>query len=166
MGSMEGLTIELVTLHNLPEHNVILGQAHFIKTIADIHELMVNCVPNAQFGVAFCEASGSRLIRHSGTDEGLEKEAIRMIELVGAGHSFVIVMQGMYPINVLPRLKDIPEVVSLFCATANPIQVVVGISEQGRGVMGVIDGRAPSGVETAGDIESRVSFLKKIGYKN
>lgn len=159
------VSLELVTLGNLPEHNIILGQAHFIKTVQDIHEMMVNCVPNAQFGVAFCEASGSRLIRHSGTDEALEQEAVRMITLVGAGHSFVIVMKEMYPINVLPRLKDVPEIVNLFCATANPVQVLVGILELGRGVVGVIDGATPLGVETQGDQESRISFLRKIGYK-
>lgn len=159
------VSFELVTLGNLPDYNIILGQAHFIKTVQDIHELMVNCVPHAQFGVAFCEASGSRLIRHSGTDEVLEHEAIRMMELVGAGHSFVIVMKEMYPINVLPRLKEVPEVVNVFCATANPIQVIVAVSEQGRGIVGVIDGQAPLGIETDGDIESRISFLTKIGYK-
>lgn len=161
----DSVSIELVSLDNLPEHNIILGQAHFIKTVQDIHEVMVNCVPNACFGVAFCEASGSRLIRHSGTDEALEAEAIRMMQAVGAGHSFVIVMKGMFPINVLPRLKDVPEVVAIFCATANPTQVVVVESLQGRGIAGVIDGGSPQGVETAGDIESRISFLTKIGYK-
>lgn len=159
------VTLEIVLLENRSEHNIILGQAHFIKTVDDIHELMVNCVPGALFGVAFCEASGSRIIRHSGTDESLEQEAIRMAQLIGAGHSFVIVMKDMYPINVLPRLKMVPEVVCLYCATANPVQVIVGVSEQGKGVLGVIDGGSPTGVETDSDVETRKAFLKKIGYK-
>ncbi len=159
------ITFELVTLHNLPEHNIILGQAHFVKTVEDIHEMMVNSVPQARFGVAFCEASGKRLVRHSGTDESLEQEAVRMAEAIGAGHSFVIVMRDMYPINVLPRLKQVPEVVNLYCATANPTQVVVGVTQQGRGIMGVIDGESPLGVEAEPDVEERKAFLRKIGYK-
>jgi len=159
------IDIELVTLHNLPEHNIIVGQAHFVKTVEDIHEMMVNSVPQAKFGVAFCEASSKRLIRHSGTEESLEKEAIRMAEAIGAGHCFVIVMRDMYPINVLPRLKQVPEVVNLYCATANPAQVVVGVTQQGRGIMGVIDGESPLGVEAELDVEERKAFLRKIGYK-
>jgi len=162
---MSNLSFELIQLHNLPEHNIILGQSHFIKTIEDIYEVMVNAVPQAKFGVAFCEASGERLIRHTGTDNALEAEAVRMMEMAGVGHSFVVVMKDMYPINVLSRLKETPEVVNLFCATANPVQVVVAISDQGRGIMGVIDGESPLGTE---DLEAqgvRHDFLRKIGYK-
>jgi adenosine/AMP kinase len=159
------IEFELITLHNLPEHNVIVGQAHFIKTVEDIHEAMVNAVPGAQFGVAFCEASGDRLIRKSGTDDGLIGEAVRMAEAMGSGHSFVVVMKDMYPINVLPRLRMVPEVVEIFCATANPVQVVVAKTDQGKGIMGVIDGQTPLGVETDKDVEKRKDFLRKIGYK-
>lgn len=161
----EAIKLELVLLHNLPEHNVIVGQAHFIKTIEDIHEVMVNCVPGAKFGVAFCEASGQRLVRHSGTNADLEKEAVRMAQAIGAGHSFVIVMKDMYPINVLPRLKDVPEVVGIFAASANPLQIVVAVSTQGRGIVGVIDGEAPTGVEGEEDVAERQMLLNKIGYK-
>lgn len=156
---------EVVTLHNLPEHNVIIGQAHFIKTVEDLHEVMVNAVPRAQFGLAFCEASGNRLIRHSGTNGDLEKEAVRMAEAIGAGHSFVVVMKDMYPINVLPQLKTVPEVATVYCATANPVQVVIAVTAQGRGIVGVIDGEAPLGVETETDISDRKILLKKLGYK-
>lgn len=159
------IAFELIALHNLPEHNVIVGQAHFIKTVEDIHEVMVNSVPGAKFGLAFCEASGDRLIRKSGTDENLVNEAVRMAKAVGAGHSFVLVMKEMYPINVLPRLKMVPEVVGIYCATANPVQVVVAKTNQGRGIMGVIDGQTPLGVEAEKDVVTRTAFLRKIGYK-
>jgi len=142
-----------------------LGQSHFVKTVEDLYEVMVSGVPKAQFGIAFCEASGDRLIRRTGTNEELETEAVRMAEVVGAGHSFVIVMQDMYPINVLPQIKQVQEVVSVFCATANPVQVIVAVSEQGRGVIGVIDGGSPTGIETTQDQMVRHDFLRKIGYK-
>lgn len=159
------LDIELIKLENRPEHNIVVGMSHFIKTVEDVHELMVNCVPGAKFGLAFCEASGSRLIRTTGTDDNLEKEAVRMAKLLSAGHVFVLVMQDMFPINILPRLKQVPEIVNIFCATANPVQVVVAETEQGRGVMGVIDGGASLGVESEGDAVERKEFLRKIGYK-
>jgi adenosine/AMP kinase len=159
------IEIDLVTLHNLPEHNLILGQSHFIKTVEDIHEVMVNAVPGAQFGLAFCEASGSRLIRHSGTNKDLENEAVRMAEAIGAGHSFVVVMKEMYPINVLVRIKEVPEVVGIFCATANPVQVMVAVTAQGRGILGVVDGETPVGVETEADKTARKELVRKLGYK-
>jgi uncharacterized protein len=162
---MSQVSLQLINLENKPEHNIVVGQSHFIKTVEDVHELMVNCVPGAKFGLAFCEASGPRLIRHSGTDAGLEKEALRMAEAIGAGHVFVLVMQDMFPVNILPRLKDVPEIVRLFCATANPIQVIVAETEQGRGVMGVIDGGSPLGIESNQQIGERKEFLRKIGYK-
>jgi uncharacterized protein len=159
------IQFELVALHNLPEHNVIVGQSHFIKTVEDVYEVMVNAVPKAQFGIAFCEASGKRLIRHSSTNTDLEKEAVRMAEAIGAGHSFVVVMKEMYPINVLNQIKMVPEVARIYCATANPVQVIVGVSPQGRGIVGVIDGEMPLGVEAESDMTERKELLRKLGYK-
>jgi uncharacterized protein len=145
--------------------NLILGQTHFIKTVEDIYEAMVNSVPQVKFGVAFNEASGPCLTRVDGNDEELKAVAVRNASAVGAGHIFVVVMRDGYPINVLGRIKDVPEVCSIYCATANPVQVVIAETEQGRGVMGVIDGSSPAGVETEGDAEARRGFLRKIGYK-
>jgi uncharacterized protein len=159
------IQFELVALHNLPEHNVIVGQSHFIKTVEDVYEVMVNAVPKAQFGIAFCEASGKRLIRHSSTNTDLEKEAVRMAKAIGAGHSFVVVMKEMYPINVLNQIKMVPEVARIYCATANPVQVIVGVSPQGRGIVGVIDGEMPLGVEVESDMAERKELLRKLGYK-
>ncbi|MGC8993319.1 MAG: adenosine-specific kinase [Candidatus Aenigmatarchaeota archaeon] len=145
--------------------NVILGQSHFIKTVEDIHECLVNCVPNIKFGLAFAEASGPCLIRHSGNDEELEKLAIEKLLEIGAGHTFLIFIKNAYPINILPRLKEVPEVVNIFAATANPLQVIVAETEQGRGILGVIDGFKPKGVEGEKEIKERKEFLRKIGYK-
>jgi adenosine/AMP kinase len=158
-------TMELVELKNIPEHNVIVGMSHFIKTVEDVHELMVNCVPGAKFGLAFCEASGPRLIRTSGTEKVLVDEATRMAKLLSAGHVFVLVMKDMFPINILPRLKQVPEIVNIFCATANPLQVVIAETDQGRGLMGVIDGGASVGEEKTEEVRDRKDFLRKIGYK-
>lgn len=162
---MADVKLQLVELKNKEDYNIVVGMSHFIKTVEDVHELMVQSVPGAEFGLAFCEASGPRLIRKSGTDEELVVEAVRMAELIGAGHSFVLVMKEMFPINVLPRLKQVPEIVTLYCATANPVQVVVAESEQGRGIMGVIDGGAPKGVEGKKEQGKRKAFLRQIGYK-
>jgi adenosine/AMP kinase len=145
--------------------NLILGQTHFIKSVEDIYEALVNTVPQMKFGVAFNEASGPCLIRVDGNDESLKAMAARNAVAVAAGHVFVVVMTDGYPINVLGRIKDVPEVCSIFCATANPVQVVIAESEQGRGVLGVIDGAPPKGVETPADADARRSFLRKIGYK-
>ena len=145
--------------------NVILGQSHFIKTVEDIYEAIVNTVPQMKFGVAFNEASGPCLIRVDGNDEALQAMAARNAAAVAAGHTFNVVMREGYPINVLGRIKDVPEVCSIFCATANPVQVVIAESEQGRGVIGVIDGVPPNGVETPADVEKRKGFLRMIGYK-
>ena len=151
---------------NFPEgSNIVLGMSHFIKTVEDLHEVMVNNVPGAKFGVAFCEASQDRLIRHSGTDIDLEKCAIENAGSIGAGHSFVIVMKDCFPINVLNALKNCVEVVNVFCATANPVEVIVVETESGRGIMGVIDGESPLGVEGDEDISKRKKFLRNIGYK-
>jgi len=145
--------------------NVILGQTHFIKTVEDIYEAIVNTVPQMKFGVAFNEASGPCLTRVDGNDAELQAMAARNATALAAGHVFVVAMKDGYPINVLGRIKDVPEVCSIYCATANPVQVVIAETEQGRGVMGVIDGFRPKGVETAEDVEKRRSFLRMIGYK-
>ncbi len=159
------MDLQLVPLE-LPENgNLILGQTHFIKSVEDLYEALVNTVPQIKFGVAFNEASGPCLTRADGNDDGLKALAIRNASALAAGHIFVIVMRDAYPINVLGRIKDVPEVCSIFCATANPVQAVVVESEQGRGVLGVIDGVPPKGVETAEDAEKRRGFLRMIGYK-
>lgn len=145
--------------------NVIVGQSHFIKTVEDLYEAIVNTNPTIKFGIAFNEASGPCLTRHDGNDPELIACAIENAQRVAAGHVFVIVLQGGFPINVLGRIKEVPEVVNLFCATANPVALIVAESETGRGVLGVIDGQSPKGIETAEDIVARQEFLRKIGYK-
>lgn len=150
----------------LPENgNLIVGQTHFIKTVEDLYEAIVNTVPQMKFGVAFNEASGACLTRVEGNDDGLKQLAARNATAVGAGHLFVIALREGYPINVLNRVKDTPEVCSIFCATANPVEVVVAETAQGRGVLGVIDGEPPKGVETSEDVAWRHGLLRKIGYK-
>ena len=146
--------------------NVIVGQSHFIKTAEDIYEAMVSAVPEIKFGLAFCEASGPRLVRCEGTRNDLKELAARNALEVGAGHSFIIYIQGAFPINVLNSLKSLSEVCQIFCATANSVQIVIAQSDQGRGILGVIDGSSPLGIETAEDLEARRSFLRKIGYKH
>jgi adenosine/AMP kinase len=145
--------------------NMILGQTHFIKTVEDVYEALVNTVPQMKFGIAFNEASGPCLTRVDGNDDALKALAARNATAIAAGHIFVIVMRDGYPINVLGRIKDVPEVCSLYCATANPVEVIVAESAQGRGVLGVIDGSPPKGVETPEDARNRHEFLRKIGYK-
>jgi adenosine/AMP kinase len=159
------MELKLVPLEIPEGGNLILGQSHFIKTVEDIYEAIVNTVPQMKFGVAFNEASGPCLTRVDGNDEGLKALAARNATAVGAGHTFVVTMREGYPINVLGRIKDVPEVCTIYCATANPAQVVVAESEQGRGVLGVIDGVPPKGVETSEDAEGRQAFLRMIGYK-
>ena len=160
----------MVHLHAVPltfpaDTNIILGQSHFIKTVEDVYEAIVNTVPGAKFGVAFNEASGPCLTRSDGTDPELQTTAVEMATAVRAGHIFAVVMRGVFPINVLGRIKDVPEVCGIFCATANPVQVIVAETEQGRGILGVIDGSSPKGVETEADGAHRHEFLRKIGYK-
>jgi adenosine/AMP kinase len=146
--------------------NFILGQSHFIKTVEDLHEALVGAVPGIRFGLAFCEASGKRLVRTSGTDDGLVELAARNAQNIGAGHSFIIVLgDGFFPVNVLNTVKAVPEVCRIFCATANPTQVLVAQTDQGRGIVGVVDGLPPLGVETAEDVKWRHDLLRKIGYK-
>jgi len=150
----------------LPEGtNVIIGQSHFIKTVEDLYEVMVTTVPQARFGLAFNEASGARLVRADGNDQDLTKAAVDAAQAIGAGHVFVLYLRDSYPINVLDRIKGCPEVCRVFCATANPLEVVVAQSGQGRGVMGVIDGAPPLGVEADADREWRRGLLRQIGYK-
>lgn len=145
--------------------NLILGQSHFIKTVEDVYEAVVNTNPNIRFGLAFNEASGPCLIRHDGNDENLRQIAVETAQAIGAGHLFVLFLKDGFPINLTGRLQGVPEVVRLFCATANPVQVIVAQSEQGRGVLGVIDGSSPKGVEDEDGIAWRRDFLRKIGYK-
>ena len=159
------MELKLVALEIPDGGNLILGQSHFIKTVEDIYEAIVNTAPQMKFGVAFNEASGPCLTRVDGNDEPLKALAARNATAVGAGHTFVVTMKEGFPINVLGRIKDVPEVCGIFCATANPAQVVVVESEQGRGVLGVIDGSVPKGIETAEDVEKRRAFLRMIGYK-
>ena len=148
------------------EANVILGQSHFIKTVEDLHEVLVGTVPGIQFGLAFCEASGPALVRASGTNEELLNLAKRNALAVGAGHLFVVLLgEGYYPVNVLNAIKNVPEVCRVFCATANAVEVVLAQTERGRAVLGVVDGVSPKGVETEEDITHRKRFLRAIGYK-
>jgi uncharacterized protein len=159
------MELKLVPLE-IPENgNIVLGQSHFIKTAEDIYEAIVNTVPNVKFGVAFNEASGPCLTRVEGNDDGLKALAARNASALAAGHIFVVAMREGYPINVLGRIKDVPEVCSIFCATANPVQAVIAESEQGRGVLGVIDGASPAGIEGEEDAQKRHKFLRTIGYK-
>lgn len=145
--------------------NIVIGQSHFIKTIEDLYEAVVTRVPGVKFGVAFNEASGPCLIRVDGTDEALQQAAVKTARDIGAGHTFVLILQNAFPINVLNGIKDCPEVCRIFCATANPLEVIVAETGQGRGIMGVIDGESPKGVENESDREWRRAFLRKIGYK-
>jgi uncharacterized protein len=145
--------------------NIIIGQTHFIKTAEDIYEAVVNTVPGAQFGVAFNEASGPCLTRVEGNNDELRQFAARNAQAIGAGHVFVLVIRNAYPINLTNVIQAVPEVCTIFCATANPLEVIVAKSEQGRGVMGVIDGSSPKGIESAEDAQNRQDFLRKIGYK-
>jgi len=145
--------------------NIILGQTHFIKTAEDLYEIMATTVPQAKFGIAFTEASGPCLIRTEGNDEELVKSAISVLESMGAGHVFCVLMKDAFPINVLNQIKNCHEVCRIFCATANPLEAVLASTEQGNGVLGVIDGYSPKGVETPEDKAQRKEFLRMIGYK-
>ncbi len=160
------MELKLVTIEKPEELNFILGQTHFIKSVEDLHEALASSVPGIKFGLAFCEASGACLVRLSGTDEALVELARKNALAVGAGHSFIVFLgKGFYPINVLNAIKMVPEVCRIFCATANPTQVVIAESEQGRGILGVIDGFLPKGAEDQAGITWRKSLLRMIGYK-
>ena len=160
------MDIHVVRIEKPEPINFILGQSHFIKTVEDAHEALVNAVPGIKFGVAFCEASGKCLIRYSGTDEAMIELAKKNAQAIGAGHSFLIFLaEGFFPVNVLNAVKSLPEVARIFCATANPTEVLVAQTEQGRGILGVVDGSSPKGVEGEEDRAWRKDFLRKIGYK-
>ncbi len=159
---MELLTVKI---EKPDDCNVILGQSHFIKTVEDLHEALVSTVPNVKFGLAFCESSGPCLVRASGNDPDLTELARNGAFALSSGHTFIILMREAYPINVLGAIKRVPEVCSVFCATANPIEVVIAETEQGRGVLGVVDGMKSKGIESEEDVVDRKEFLRRIGYK-
>ncbi len=159
------MRFETVKMEIPSQANVIIGRTHFIKTVEDLYEVMVNSVPNGKFGIAFCEASGPCLVRAEGNDEELKSVAIKNATVLGAGHTFVILLKEIFPVNVLNSIKNCREVCSILCATANPVEVVIAQTDQGRGIMGVIDGFKPKGVETEKDVKVRKEFLRKIGYK-
>ncbi len=166
---MKDMEIKIVEIEKSDDINFILGQTHFIKSIEDLYEIMVNSVPNGKFGIAFCEASGACKIRSEGNDETLKKLAEKNAENIGAGHSFIVFMKDCFPLNVLNAIKNVPEVCSIYCATANPTKVVLAESkignETGRGILGVIDGFIPKGRENKEDIAWRKKFLRDIKYK-
>jgi len=167
-GAEEGVTVldlNAVRMVFPPDTNLILGQAHFIKTVEDLYEVMVGTAPNAKFGLAFNESSGPCLTRSEGNDDELRTAAVRNAQALGAGHTFVLILRDAYPVNVLSSIRNVPEVCSIFCATANPVEVIVASTDQGRGVLGVVDGSSPKGVEQAADVEARHHFLRQIGYK-
>ena len=159
------LEIKSVRMEFPSDANIIVGQSHFIKTVEDLYEAIATTVPQAKFGLAFNESSGACLTRSEGNDDPLRQIAIRNAQALGCGHTFVLLLIGAYPINVLNVVRNIPEVCSIFCATANPVEIVIATSEQGRGVLGVIDGSSPKGVEGEQDVAWRRDLLRKIGYK-
>ncbi len=159
------MEIKTVNIENPDELNMILGHAHFIKTVEDIYEVMVTGIPMAKFGLAFCEASQDCLVRYAGTDDTLIDLAKKNAYALSAGHSFILFMKDAFPINVLNAIKNVPEVCRIFCATANPIEVILAETDQGRGILGVIDGFKSKGIESEEDIAKRKGFLRAIGYK-
>ena len=159
------LSWEVVPVEKPDDLNVVIGQAHFIKTVDDLHEALAGVSPTLRFGVAFCEASGPRLVRRSGNDPELVELATRNARAIGAGHGFVILLRDGFPLNVLNPVRAVPEVCGVFCATANPVDVVVAVTPRGRGIVGVIDGEPPLGVETDTDVIDRRELLRAIGYK-
>lgn len=159
------MKIKLAKIKKPPEVNLILAQSHFIKTVEDVYETLVEAVPGIKFGLAFCEASGKRLIRFEGTDQAMVDLAIDNAKRVGAGHALFIFLKNAFPVNVLNRLKNVSEITRIFCATANPVEVVVAETKQGRAILGVVDGQSPLGVENDDDKKERKEFLRKIGYK-
>jgi adenosine/AMP kinase len=159
---MELLTVPVEKPDDL---NVVLAQSHFIKTVEDVHEVLAGSSPHLRFGIAFCEASGPRLVRRSGNDEELVELAVRNALAIGAGHGLVVFLREGYPVNVLNQLKQVPELCRIYCATANPVSVIVAVTEAGRGILGVIDGEPPLGVETDDDVADRKALLRTIGYK-
>jgi adenosine/AMP kinase len=166
MAKEDAMDIQTVKIEKPESVNFILGQSHFIKTVEDVHEALVGTVPGIKFGLAFCEASGKCLVRWSGTDEAMVELAKRNARAIGAGHSFIVFLaDGYFPVNVLNAVKAVPEVARIFCATANPTEVLVAQTEQGRGILGVVDGFSPKGIEEGEDITWRKELLRKFGYK-
>jgi adenosine/AMP kinase len=159
------LNLAVIPIQKPEEINLILGQAHFIKTIEDLHEALVTAVPGIRFGLAFCESSGPALVRWSGTDEALTALARTTMRALGTGHAFLILLRDAFPINVLPAVRAVPEVCGIYCASANPVQVIIAETEQGRGILGVIDGVHTQGIETDDDIAERKALLRRFGYK-
>jgi adenosine/AMP kinase len=159
------MNLEAVTVSKPDDVNVILGQAHFIKTVDDLHEVLAQTAPSSRFGVAFCESSGPRLVRRSGNDPELVRLAVDHARAIGAGHSFIVFLRQAFPVSVLNALKAVPEVCRVFCATANPVQVLVASTELGRGIVGVVDGGSPLGVESEAEVGERRTLLRKLGYK-
>ena len=159
------LEFKTVKVEVLEDCNVILGMAHFIKTIEDLYEALVNAVPNIKFGIGFCESSGPCLVRHEGNDEKLRRLAAEKAFEIACGHSFIIFLKNAYPINVLDKINKVPEVCTIYAATSNPLEIIIAETKQGRGIVGVIDGLKTKGIETEEDIRARKEFLRKIGYK-
>ncbi|MGA2827720.1 MAG: adenosine-specific kinase [Streptosporangiaceae bacterium] len=159
------VSIEVVTIDKPQDMNVIIGQAHFIKTVEDLHESLAGASPHLRFGLGFCEASGARLVRRSGNDPELTESAARNALAIGAGHAFLVLLRDGFPINVLNQIKAVPEVCGIYCATANDVDVLVAVSDRGRGIIGVIDGSPPTGIETDADAADRHHLLRAIGYK-
>jgi hypothetical protein len=160
-----GLEFKVVDIHIPEDCNVILGMAHFIKTVEDLYEALVNSVPNIKFGIGFCESSGPCLVRHEGNDEELRRLAAETAFKLACGHCFVVLLRNAYPINVLERIKHVPEVCTIYAATANPLQVIIVETSQGRGIVAVVDGSRSLGIEKSEDVKARKEFLRKIGYK-
>lgn len=159
------MNLKMVEINKPAEINFILGQSHFIKTVEDVYEAVIQAVPGVKFGVAFCEASGPRLVRWTGNDEEMIELAQNNAMQIASGHSFIVFLKNAFPVNVLNSLKMVPEVCRIFCATANPTQVIIAESEMGRAILGVVDGEPPLGIENEKDINQRKEFLRKIGYK-
>jgi len=159
------MELKVIPIDKPEDMNFILGHSHFIKTVEDVHEAVININPSIEFGMAFCEASQDALVRYSGTDEELIELAKKNAFEIGAGHSFILFLGNAFPVNVLNAIKNVPEVTRVFCATANPTQVIIAETEQGRAILGVVDGVKPKGIETKEDIQKRKDFLRMIGYK-
>ena len=159
------MELQLVRIEKPEDVNLILGQSHFIKTVEDLHEALAGSSPHLRFGLAFCESSGPRLVRRSGNDEEIVRLAVENALALGAGHSFLVFLREGYPVNVLNQVKQVPEVCRIYCATANAVEVVVAETEQGRGILGVVDGGVPLGVESEDDVVARKELLRRLGYK-
>ncbi len=159
------MQLSTIRIEKPEDVNLILGQSHFIKTVEDLHEALAGASPVLKFGIAFCESSGPRLVRRSGNAPELVELATRAAQAVGAGHAFFVFLREGYPVNVLNQVKAVPEVCRVYCATANPVEVIVAVTAQGRGILGVVDGQSPLGVETDADVQDRKDLLRRIGYK-